>query len=166
MRHIPDTHRAQRSGFTLVEIMIVVAIIGLLAAIVLPSFQKARLEAQNKRARNDVRVLATAFEQLSMDTGQWPSGVPTDSAFGGGANEFEDLSLGNVGLMSNDGTFNSRWNGPYVEDMPVDPWGNHYWFDIDYLIDGVNVAVIGSYGPNGQGLNQYDSDDVIYRMSE
>ncbi|MFT5239715.1 MAG: general secretion pathway protein G [Candidatus Promineifilaceae bacterium] len=160
------TNNLERRGFTLVEIMVVVAIIGLLAAIAIPSFSKARLNAQMSRAQNDLRVLATAFEQLSMDTGQWPGGYSTDVPFPGGANEFEDLRLGIVGLMTNDGTFNARWNGPYVEKMPVDPWGSDYWFDIDYALNGENIAALGSYGPNRDGLNQYDSDNVIYSMSE
>lgn len=145
--------------------MIVVAIIGLLAALAIPSFSKARLNAQTRRAQNDLRVLATAFEQLSMDTAQWPGGYNTDVPFPGGNNEFEDLRLGVVGLMTNDGTFNSRWNGPYVEKMPVDPWGMDYWFDIDYAYNGENVAALGSYGPNTDGLNMYDADNIIYIMS-
>ena len=63
-------------GFTLVEIMIVVVIIGLLAAMALPAFQKARLNSNASRFANDFRVFAGAFETHVLESGQWaPDGM-------------------------------------------------------------------------------------------
>ena len=59
--------KAQKKGFTLVEIMIVVAIIGLLAAIGIPSFQKARKTSQTKACINNLRVIKGAKDQYLMD---------------------------------------------------------------------------------------------------
>lgn len=60
-------------GFTLVEIMIVVMIVGLLAAIAMPGFSKAREITQMTAAINDLRVFAGAFEMYSMENGAWPA---------------------------------------------------------------------------------------------
>ena len=63
----------RKQGFTLVEIMIVVAIIGLLAAIAIPSFIKARNESQTKSCINNLRIMDSAKEQAAIERG-W-SGV-------------------------------------------------------------------------------------------
>ena len=60
--------------FTLVEIMIVVAIIGLLAAIAIPSFIKARAESQSKGCINNLRIMDAAKEQCAMEKG-WATGL-------------------------------------------------------------------------------------------
>jgi prepilin-type N-terminal cleavage/methylation domain-containing protein len=62
--------RNDRSAFTLVEIMIVVAIIGLLAALALPGFSKARKQSQGRRILNDCRQMDAAIDQWALETGQ------------------------------------------------------------------------------------------------
>ena len=68
-----STPRTPSRGFTLVEIMIVVAIIGLLAALALPAFQRTRRAAQLSRIANDFRVFAQAFETYALQNGTWPN---------------------------------------------------------------------------------------------
>jgi prepilin-type N-terminal cleavage/methylation domain-containing protein len=62
--------RKNRSAFTLVEIMIVVAIIGLLAALAIPGFVKARKQSQGRRILNDARQQDAAIDQWALETGQ------------------------------------------------------------------------------------------------
>ena len=62
--------RNDRSAFTLVEIMIVVAIIGLLAALAIPGFVKARKQSQGRRILNDVRQMDAAIDQWALENGK------------------------------------------------------------------------------------------------
>lgn len=61
-----------RGGFTLVEIMIVVVIIGLLAALAIPAFQRTKQATINARVANDFRVFSQAFDSYAMENGFWP----------------------------------------------------------------------------------------------
>ena len=65
-----------------------------------------------------------------------------------------------MGLAATDGTY-PNWRGPDYDGPFRDTWGNNYFFDEDYDLNGTTVAAIGSYGPNGEGLNQYDDDDIV-----
>jgi len=159
---------AGRQGFTLIELLVVIAIIGILSSVVLTSLNSTREKARIAKAKGDIKNIKTAISQLEIDTEQWPGHETIGSTCSSncGANEFCDdgcangISDGEAGIMATDGSF-PDWDGPYMTRMPLDPWGNEYFFDSDYDIGGVDKTVIGSYGPNGQGLNDYDGDDII-----
>ena len=147
-------------GFTLIEIIIVIFILSTLSAIAVPSFFKYREKAQIARAQADIDRVHKAILLLELDTGQWPGHQPSNKVGGGSGNEIVNLNSPSAGLCGPNGA--SNWAGPYINcPIPRDPWGNHYFFDTDYSVSGAMRVVVCSYGPNGQGLNQYDSDDVI-----
>lgn len=154
--------RGARTGFTMIEIMIVVTLLGVLAGLAVPSIVKARTSARIKQAESDLEILAAGTRQLAWDTGEWPGGIPRNST----ANpELWDLSTHAAGLLRADSRFDN-WQGPYVPKVPLDPWGSPYFFDPDYNVSGVNKVVVGSFGPNQTGRNHYDSDNIYIILLE
>jgi len=137
--------------------MIVVTIIGIATMIVWPSFIKSRQSVRMAIARNDLRILSGAVDQLALDSAKWPGGIPAGEV---ADPEVWDLNAGSAGIVTSDGRF-PNWRGPYMKQVPLDPWGSPYFFDPDYTITGKLYVVVGSFGPNRVGRNQYDSDDVF-----
>lgn len=104
-----NTLRARQGGFTLVEILIVVFIIGLLAALVGPQLFKRVGGAKQKMARTQIEVLGTALDTYRLDVGQYPTSEQGLAALVAQPEEIE------------------TWDGPYLrKDVPKDPWGNDY----------------------------------------
>jgi prepilin-type N-terminal cleavage/methylation domain-containing protein len=98
------TKVSKKSGFTLVEIMIVVAIIGLLAAIAIPSFIKARTESQTKSCINNLRIQDAAKEQAAIEQG-WATGDPITAGSSEETNALEYVKGGAVPTCAANGTY-------------------------------------------------------------
>jgi general secretion pathway protein G len=148
------------SGFTIVELLIVVAVIGILAAIAFPRVDGYLDKARTARARADIDNILKAMVLLEADTGLWPGHQTVNQINQNGGNEVWNFAASSAGLRLSDGGY-PNWNGPYMSSIPLDPWGNRYFMDTDYMVNGQWRVVLGSFGPNGCCPNQYDDDDVI-----
>lgn len=152
----------KKNGFTLVEIVVVIAIIGLLATLGTIAILKGVNRSRERQAAAELEMLSAASLQLAWDTGRWPNRALRTK---GGSTEMWDISSAACGLMNTDGSY-GEWKGPYYDGEVLDPWGNPYFFDPDYRIDGVDHVVVGSFGPNGKGRNLYDSDDIYVLLDD
>lgn len=119
MRHRPfNSFSRRRSGaeaFTLIEIMLVVIIIGALAAMVVPRLSGRSEQAKKAIARADIEThLATALKLYELDNGNFPT-----------------TAQGLDALLKKPDTspVPENWNGPYIEKRPLDPWGNLYLYE-------------------------------------
>ena len=122
-------HRGER-GFTLVEILVVITIIGLIMGLVGPRVLNYLTESKAKTAKIQIESFASALDLYFLDTGRYPTG-----------------SEGLAALVRRPGNIQS-WNGPYLKGgvVPADPWGNPYL----YRSPGQHGAYdIISYGADG-----------------
>jgi type II secretion system protein G len=139
-----ERHRSR--GFTLIELIIVVAIIAILAAILIPNFLHARAEAQSSSCEGNLKQIATALQEYAVDNGgQYPSAsAPVDVTLFGGA------------------------GNPYLSSVPADPAGGGYYYitpsngvcgtgDSFKISDGGNhdtstLTQLASYTPGVKGI--------------
>ena len=128
------------SGFTLVELLVVMVIIGMLAALVAPRFIRQEEKAKVKAAQAQIELLGTALDTFRLDTGRYP-------------NSQEGLEA----LRRRPGGL-ERWDGPYLKKaVPSDPWGNPYV----YQSPGRNGPYdLISYGADGAPGGEKDNQDV------
>lgn len=130
-----------RRGFTLIEIMVVVIVLGVLAAIVIPNIIGRTDDSRVAKANSDLASFSTLLEQFRLDMRRYPT-------------EEEGLQALRVKPDSEDGEL---WKGPYsVKDLPKDPW-NHdykYYSPCPNEIDEYGIECLGADGqPGGTGYN-------------
>jgi general secretion pathway protein G len=129
-------------GFTLIEIMVVVVILGILAAIVVPKVMDNPDKARIAKAKQDIRSLESALNMYKLDNFNYPS---TDQGI-------EALVQKPAGSPEP-----KNWKeGGYVDRLPKDPWGNPY----QYLFPGTHGSGVDIYSFGADGTNGGDGTNA------
>lgn len=136
------------SGFSFIEIMVVVIIIGILATIIVPQLMSRPDEARIVKAKTDITAIENALNLYRLDNGVYPT---------------TDQGLQALVSKPTSDPIPRNWK-PYLKQMPKDPWGHNY----NYLNPGehgeIDVFTYGADGqPGGEGVNatlgNWTSDD-------
>jgi general secretion pathway protein G len=129
-----------RRGFTLIELMVVVVILGVLATLVVPKVMNKPEQARRTKAKVDIRSIQTALSMFKADTGRFPT-----------------TAEGLQALVTNPGIKGFAADG-YLERVPTDPWGKKYV----YISPGVHSKEydLKSCGKDGEDGGAEDNADI------
>jgi general secretion pathway protein G len=129
---ISARRRRGEGAFTLVELLLVLVILGILAAIVIPKFSGRTEQAQITAAHTQISTFNTALNAFEVDTGSYPRG--TDG--------LQQLIVAPPDITG--------WRGPYlVSDIPLDPWGQPYTYEYPGRLNPSGYDIV-STGPDKQ----------------
>ena len=132
--------RFYAKGFTMIELLVVLVILGLLAGLVGPQFFGKVDSSKVRTADTQVKMLKMALQTYRLDVGQYPETL-------------EELSVKNPS--------NTNWAGPYLdEELPLDPWGNAYVYKQDSKAS--QGFLLYSYGADGQFGGEELNADIGY----
>lgn len=134
---------ARAHGFTLLEMIVVLVIIGLIMGLVGPRLFKQADKAKVQTAETQIKMLGGALGTMRLDIGSYPT-------------QEEGLQL--LVQKPTDSKLAQRWQGPYLEDgLPNDPWGNPYQYSP--APSGIHPFTLYSYGADGKpGGTGFDAD--------
>jgi general secretion pathway protein G len=142
MKHLPFAlRRLRQTGFTLIELMVVLVIIGVLAALIVPNVLDRADDARATAAKTDVNNLMQALKLYKLDNQRYPTG---------------EQGLQALVTRPASGPAPINWK-PYVEKLPNDPWGRPY----QYLNPGVKGEIdVMSFGADGQPGGEGKNADI------
>ncbi len=139
MRSLYRSRASREAGFSLIEIMVVVVIMGVLASLIVPRVMDRPDQARRVAARQDIGVIMQALRLYRLDHGQYPPADAGLAALLGAAQQ--------GGAPSGEG---------YLDRLPVDPWGTPYQYLNPGVHEAVDVLSLGADGaPGGEG---HDAD--------
>jgi general secretion pathway protein G len=130
------------AGFTLLEIMVVVIIIGVLAATIIPQFMGTTHDAKVSAAKADVAQLENALERFNLHMDRYPT-----------------MDEGLKVLVETPAGEDKKWRGPYIKLLRPDPWGNAY----QYRVPGMHHATtfdVWSRAADGQDGGEGPNADI------
>ena len=133
-KYIKSRDYKKAAGFTLIEVMVVVVILGILAALIVPKIMSRPEQARRVRVKQDILTIQSALDLYKLDNGFYPS---TDQGLQ--ALVTKPTTPPNPRNWKSDG---------YLQEAPVDPWGEAY----QYLNDDDKLRIF-SYGPKGKDGN-------------
>jgi len=134
---------APAAGFTLLELLVVVVIIGVLAGFVAPRYFGQVGKSEVNVAKAQIDALEKALDQYRLDVGHYPG-----------------KELGLKALIERPAT-EPKWNGPYLrKDVPLDPWGKPYVYKIPGEKSEIELL---SYGKDGQPGGSGEAADISNR---
>lgn len=132
--------RNQQSGFTLIELMVVIAIIAILAAVVVTKIMSRPDQAKKAAAKQDIIAIENAMDLYKLDNGDYPT-----------------QAQGIKALVSKPTTppIPTQWqSGGYLKSMPVDPWGRPYRYSNPGQHGTIDIYTYGANNqPNGTGTS-------------
>jgi len=135
--------KRRKNGFTLIELMIVVIILGLLASIVVPKLFKSVGKAKPVAAKTQIENLKTALSTYWLENNAYPT---TEQGLTALVKKPEAEPLP------------ANWDGPYMDgDVPKDPWGNDYVYESP---SGDREFAIISYGADGKEGGEKENSDI------
>ncbi len=127
----PVSRRRSARGFTLIELLLVLVILGVLAAIVVPKFAGRTEQAREAAAKTQIATFGTVLDAFEVDNGYYPKGKN---------------GLGDLVQSPRDA---KNWRGPYIKEVPKDPWGNDYVYECPGKNNPTSYDIT-SMGPDGQ----------------
>jgi len=132
--------RRQR-GFTLIEIMVVIAILGILAALIVPKIMSRPDEARRVAAKQDIGTIMQGLKLYRLDNGRYPT---------------QEQGLQSLVQKPTTDPVPNNWkDGGYLEKLPNDPWGNPYQYP------GVHGEIdVFSYGADGKPGGEGSDSDI------
>ena len=132
--------RAAARGFTLIEVMVVVVIMGILAALVVPKLMGRADDARIIAAKQDIATLMQGLKLYKLDNQRFPSA---------------DQGLQALVAKPTVGTIPPNWK-PYLDKLPNDPWGNPYQYVNPGVKGEIDVYSLGADGQTGGDGNNAD----------
>lgn len=140
-RHLKAIRHATSRGFTLIELMVVLVIIGVLAALIVPNVLDRADDARVTAAKTDIANINQALKLYRLDNQRYPT---------------SEQGLQALVTKPTSGPVPTNWK-PYLEKLPNDPWGNPY----QYLNPGIKSAIdIMSFGADGKAGGEGKDADI------